>query len=431
MPAQPSQHSILRAFIAKDIARTASIVGTQASPAALANGELVVTDLGLNILDTTTVLTEKKILIVQGRGATEQLHVSLPIAAEDVDAYVGREFLSKVEQVSYIGYNAVTNSGSFSVINDNAYQIRVYLNDQTPSMMHGLYMPIVANYLSDSTATQTEVAVGLYNNLVDSLSRWKQKQILAELVNSSATVTAPAVTATFTPATDVVTFTGASTLAVGDFIRVGTVDTDEVYQVVELLTTPTNAVRINRPFQLSTIVTLTSGNWQRITAADAAAGSFGIRLTGLPRPFVIDSRPYSIVSFQCSLVDMGATPFTTASAAFMGHGTYEQIATIEHASWGAVGQIFNYAEFPPIPRISDSVVGQDYSTLQLNWSKITGETTRTKLAGNISIACPLDGNVANTFDTNITGAVDNSSFVDVLDAWVAANTNFTAQVGEL
>lgn len=427
MPAQPSQHSILRAFIAKDIARTPGIAGQQVSPSLIADGEIVITDLGMNVLTTTTVVTEPKILIVQGRGASNQLHVSLPVSPEDVETYIGREFLPKVEQVSYIGFNAVTGTGSIDVINDNAYQIRIYLNDQTPSQMHGLYMPIVANYLSDATATETEITLGLYNNLVDSLSKWKQKQIIAEMVNSSTTTVAPVSTVTLTPATDIVTFSVAQPIAVGDFIRVGLTVADEVYQVVEVISPTT--VRINRPFQLSTVTTLAPAAWEIITAAAAAAADFGIRLTGLPRPFVIDSRPYSIVSFQCSLVDMGSTPFTTPTAAFMGHGTYEQIATIEHASWGAVGQIFHYKEFPPIPRISDAVVGQNYSTLQLNWGKLTGETTKTRLSGNLTIACPLQNNVQNTFGTNVIGTV--TSFVNVLDAWIVANTNFTAQAGNL
>lgn len=423
MPAQPQHFDILRVFVAKDIARTVS-AGDVASPSTLANGEVVITDLGLNVLDTTTVLAQEDIMIVQGRGSSKGL-LTMKVSVSDLAGYKGKAFEDKVEQVTYLGYDATTNTGAFEAINDNFYQIRTYLNDQTPSPSNGLYMPISADYTSDSSATEPEVVDGLYVSLTNKLAYWTQKQVLAERVSSAAGA-ATTDTVNLYQGSNVVT--GATNIAgaasVGDYIRVGSqsTDTDEVYKITAISGT---TLTLDTAFQNADVNVAI----YRVTAANVLAGDMGIRLTGVARTFALDSRPYSLVSFQTSLVDCGTTPQNTPTKAFMGVGTYEQVATMENASWGSVGQIFNYKVFPPYARQIDAVEDQDYSTLMLNWSKVVGETTRTKMGGQIMIACALDGNVASTFDTNIDGAA--TSVVDVLDAWATSFTNFTAQGANL
>lgn len=426
MPAQPQHFDILRVFVAKDIARTVS-AGDVASPSTLANGEVVITDLGLNVLDTTTVLAQEDIMIVQGRGSSKGL-LTMKVSVSDLVGYKGKAFEDKVEQVTYLGYDATTNTGAFEAINDNFYQIRIYLNDQTPSPSNGLYMPISADYTSDSSATESEVVNGLYVSLVNKLAYWTQKQILAERVLSSGDTGDFGATITATTGSNVVTCTTTAGPSVGDYIRFGTTGTDTAacYKITAITTN--TSFTIDTPYQ-GTTASFTVGNARYIAAATANAGDFGIRLTGVARTFALDSRPYSLVSFQTSLVDCGTTPQNTPTKAFMGVGTYEQVATMENASWGSVGQIFNYKVFPPYARQIDAVEDQDYSTLMLNWSKVVGETTRTKMGGQIMIACALDGNVASTFDTNIDGAA--TSVVDVLDAWATSFTNFTSQGANL
>jgi hypothetical protein len=424
MPAQPAQHDILRVFVAKDIARTAgATAGTLVTPALIANGEVVVTDLGLRILDTTTVLAEDQIMIVQGRGSTKNL-LQVKVDVRDIRGYFGKAFSAKVQQVTYIGYDATTNTGEFDVINDNEYRLQVYMQDQVPSSLAGLFMPIIASYTSDSTATQVEVATNLFKQLVIAKDQWNQKQILPELVCSDAG-SAEADTATVTNGSTVVTLTGTSALVAGDFIRFGTADTDAVYQIESQTSTGTNLV-LTVPYQGADATGVTV---ETINAATAATSDFGIRITGLDHVFEIDTRPYDLTSFQISLIQMGSTPQNTPTKAFLGHGEYEQVATWENASWGAVGQIFHYRTDLPFLREADAVSTQDYSTLTIKTSKLTGETTNFRLSNDIVLCLSLDGNVASTFDTNIAGAV--TSVVNVLDAWVSNLTNFTAQLSSL
>ncbi len=425
MPAQPAQHDILRVLIGKDIARSGgATAGVLVTPSVIASGELVVTDLGLRILDTTTVLAEDQVMLVQGRGSTKNL-LQVKVDIRDIRAYFGKAFSAKVQQVTYVGYDATTNVGAFDVINDNEYRLQVYMQDQVPSSLAGLFMPIIASYESDSTATQVEIVTNLYEQLVIAIWQWNQRQVLAEMVCSDAG-TAEGDTATVTNGSTVVTMTGTTPLVAGDFIRIGGgADTDPVYQIESQTSTGTNLV-LTVPYQGADATGVTV---EVITAATAATSDFGIRLTGLDTIFEIDTRPFSLTSFQLSLITMGDTPQSTPTAPFLGHGEYEQVATWENASWGNVGQVFHYRTSLPFLREADAVSTQDYSSLTLKTSRLVGETTNTKLSNDIVIACSLDGNVASTFDTNFTGAA--TSFVDVLDSWISNLTSFTAQISNL
>lgn len=425
MPAQPAQHDILRVLVAKDIARTAgATAGTLVTPALIANGEIVVTDLGGIILNTTTVLAEDQVMIVQGRGSTKNL-LQVKIDVRDIKGYFGKAFSAKVQQITYVGYDATTNTGSFDVINDNEYRLQIYMQDQTPSSLAGLFMPIIASYDSDATATEVEIATNLYEQLVTAIWQWNQRQVLAELVCSDAG-TAEGDTATVTNGSTVVTLTGTSPLVAGDFIRIGGgADTDAVYQIESQTNTGTNLV-LTVPFQGADASGVTV---EVITAATAATSDFGIRLTGLDRTFEIDTRPFSLTAFQVSLIGMGDTAQNTPTKPFLGHGEYEQVATWENASWGAVGQVFHYRTELPFLREADAVSTQDYSSLTLKTSRLVGETTNFRSSNDIVLALSLDGNVASTFDTNIAGGV--TSVVDVLDAWVSNLTSFNPQISQL
>jgi hypothetical protein len=425
MPAQPAQHDILRVLIAKDIARSAgATAGTLVTPSLIASGETVVTDLGLRILDTTTVLAEDQVMIVQGRGSTKNL-LQVKVDVRDIRGYFGKAYSAKVQQVTYVGYDATTNTGSFDVINDNEYRLQVYMQDQTPSSLAGLFMPIIASYTSDATATEEEVATNLFKQLAIAVAQWNQRQVLVELVSSAAgTATNDAAVALTQYSTTVTAPNIAAASVAGDFIRIASqsTDTDEIYEIESI---SGNDLTLTVPYQDVDA----SATIYRVAAATAAAGDFGIRITGLNHTFEIDTRPYSLTSFQVSMINGGDTPQNTPTKAFLGHGEYEQVATWENASWGAVGQIFHYRTELPFLREADAVSTQDYSTLTFKTSRQVGETTSTKLSNDIVLCLSLDGNVASTFDTNIAGVT--TSLVDVLDAWVSNLTSFTPQISNL
>lgn len=427
MNAQPQINQNYKLFVGADIARTASLVGTAASPSTLASGEIVITDPGNIILDTTSVLTAPAIKIVMGRGATEQLWQSQLFTATDLAAYVGKPYSAKVQQVGYYGYNAVTNAGAFDVINYNYYTIVISFYELLSQEASSLMNPIVVEYLSSATATQEAVVSGLYHQLVLQLGYWSKKPILAEVVSAAAgtavtdTVTMTKGSKTVLLATNIV----AAPAVVGDWIRIGSqsTDTDEVYKIAGISGT---TLTLAEPFQGDTA----SVAVYRVTAAAIAAADLGIRVTGLNQAFVLDSRPAGLVTFQLGLKDGGTTEIKSVQTSpFMGFGTYELVRTDEAASWRDQGMLYTYTEFPPTSLPTNASSTQNYSILNLGIKTLTADSQlgMGKLPANLEIACALDGNVASTFDTNYTGALDGSSCVDVLDAYVSNLTSFTAQ----
>jgi hypothetical protein len=431
MNAQPQINQNYKLFVGADIARTASLVGTAASPSTLASGEIVITDPGNIILDTTSVLTAPAIKIVMGRGATEQLWQSQLFTAADLAAYVGKAYSAKVQQVGYYGYNAVTNAGSFDVINDNYYTVVISFYELLSQEASSLMNPIVVDYLSSATATQTAIVDGLYSQLCLQLSYWSKKPLLAERVSGGArTAPGSASTLTFTKGSKVVTGAAATAVdtpvVVGDYISAGTTDTAGMYKVAVISGT---TITLDVPFQGDTVTVAATGNL-RIASATALAADWGIKITGVNQAFVLDSRPAGLVTFQLGLTNGGSTPIENkAVSPFMGFGTYELVRTDEAASWRDQGMLYTYTEFPPTTLPTNASSTQNYSILNLGIKTPTADSQlgMGKLPANLEIACALDGNVASTFDTNYTGALDGSSCVDVLDAYVINSTSFTAQ----
>lgn len=438
MIAQPQINQNYKLFVGADIARTASLVGTLASPSTLASGEIVITDAGNVILDTTSVLTAPQIKIVMGRGATEQLWQSQLFNASEIAAYVGKPYSAKVQQVGYYGYNAVTNAGAFDVINDNYYTVVISFYELLSQEASALMNPIVVEYLSSSTATEEAIVNGLYHQLVLQLAYWSKKPILAEVVNSNTAqrvdATGGAGNITFTKGSKTVTVSGgvwgASTIA-GAYFTQNSADTGWVYKISSI--TSTTVAVLVEPFQGDT-VTIAFGTARALPAVNAQAADFGIRVTGLNQAFVLDSRPAGLVTFQLGLTNGGSTEIASKVVTpFMGFGTYEIIRTNEATSWRDQGLLYTYTEFPPTTIPTNAVVGQDYSVLNLGIKTLTADSQlgMGKLPANLEIACALEGNVAGDFNTNFEGALDGSSCIDVLDAYMVNIANLTAQGGNL
>jgi hypothetical protein len=430
MIAQPQILDNFKLFAGADVARSAgATAGTVVSPGILAVGEIVITDPSNVILSTATVLTASAIKVVMGRGTTENLWESQLFNFNDISAYTGTPFASKVQQVSYYGYNANTNTGSFQPINNNYYSLVVSFYELVSQEASALMNPIIVDFLSDASATQPEVVNGLYRNLVRQLSYWTRRPILAEMVASAAGQATNDAAAVLTQGSPLVT--NAPNLAttvgiVGDYIRVGSQsnDLDEVYLIAA--TDGVSTLTLATPFQSASVTSLI----HQVLDTDVALGNMGIRVTGLNQPFILDSRPYGLVTFQIGISGGGTTNLSYQVGAFIGHGTYEQMRTLEAASWRNQGQIFVYTEFPPTTVLTDLIAAQNHSTLDLVLRKANRALTNTDFRAQLCLACALDNNVASTFDTSYTAGL-GTGCVDVLDAYVTNFTNLTAQVGNL
>lgn len=430
MIAQPQILDNFKLFAGADVARSAgATAGTVVSPGILAVGEIVITDLSNVILSTATVLTASAIKVVMGRGTTENMWESQLFNFNDISAYTGTPFTSKVQQVSYYGYNADTNTGSFQFINNNYYSLVISFYELVSQEASALMNPLIIDFLSGGSATQPEVVNGLYRNLVRQLSYWTRRPILAEMVASAAGQATNDATAALTQGSPLVT--NAPNLAttvsiVGDYIRVGSQsnDLDEVYLIVA--TDGVSTLTLATPFQSASVTSLI----HQVLDTDVDAGNMGIRVTGINQPFILDSRPYGLVTFQIGISGGGTTNLSYQVGAFIGHGTYEQMRTLEAASWRNQGQIFVYTEFPPTTVLTDLIAAQNHSTLDLVLRKANRALTNTDFRAQLCLACALDNNVASTFDTSYTAGL-GTGCVDVLDAYVTNFTNLTAQVGNL
>lgn len=428
MISQPQILDNFKFFAGADVHRTVGTgVGVVAAPSNLAQGELVITDASNVILDSVSVITiTSPIKIVMGRGAGVPLWESQLFTYRDIQNYTGIAYAPKVQQVSYFGYNGVTNTGSFDPINDNFYTMVISFYELLSQEASSLMNPILVDYLSDATATQAEVANGLYRNLVRQLSYWTRKPILAELINSDPGNIAAAAgsTITWVQGSPIVACTDTTGFAVGDYVRFGTGVDDPVYRITQIVAN--TSFTLAYPAQTSG--TLAQPNWEGITAAAANAANFGIKVSGLNQPFILDSRPVSLVNFQIGLSGGGSTDLSYQVGAFIGHGTYEQMRTLEAASWRNQGQLFTYTEFPPTTVQTDLIAGQNYSTLNLVLSKPNKALTNTDFRQQLCIACALDGNNPHIFKTSYVG---NDGIVSVLDAYVTSFTTFPAQLNNL
>jgi hypothetical protein len=427
MIAQPQILNNFKFFAGADVARSAgATAGTVVSPAILADGEIVITDAGNVILDVASVLTTTSpIKIVMGRGTDNALWESQLFNYNDIRSYKGVEYAAKVQQVSYYGYNGATNSGAFDVINDNYYTVVISFYELVSQEASALFNPIIVDYLSDASATQGEIVNGLYRQLVKQLFYWSKKPILAEMINSeNAAVVAGPGTIVTTQGSKVITATSTAGISVGDYVRLGTGVNDAVYEIESIVVNTSFTVTI--PVQTST--TLLAGAWEAILAAAAAAANFGIKVTGLNQQFILDSRPYGLVTFQIGLSGGGSTNLSYQIGAYMGHGTYEQMRTQEAASWRNQGVIFNYTEFPPISVFTDLISSQNHSTLDIVLEKPVKALNISEFRAQLTLACALDNNVANTFKSSYIGA---TGVVTVLDVYISNYTNLTVQAGNL
>lgn len=424
MQAQPQILDNFKFETALDLTHTIT-AGTIASPSNIAQGEIVVTDLSNVVLDTTTILTVPYFKIVQGRGTGIPWIETKPLSVAQLTAYNIRPYQAKVQEVFYVGYNAVTNTGSFDVINNNYYDLEISFQEIWGQEASSLYIPTGGQYYSDATATEEEIVAGVYKNLVAQLSKFPKQVILAERVASAAGQATNDAGVTIPRISRSAVLPNISAAAsVGDYVRLGAQSTDTlvVYKITAISgTTVTFDTAVQTDF---------TGTVYRVLAADIASGDMGIRLTGLNQVFILDSRPVSLVEFQVGLKNGGATPLVEQVGPFIGNGTYELCRQEEAASWRNQGIMYNYTEFPPTSIPTDLDTTGIYSTLGLSWQNIKYGLTNGEFKGTIMIALELtSAGTPNTYSDNITGST--ISVADVIDAAATNLGTFSSQLGNL
>lgn len=434
-----TQNSIMNLLVAKAVARTGTTALDPAAVSYLVDGEVAVVDIDGTILNSTTVLGKSKVRIVQSQGALLPSIQSPEIEKAGVKTYLGKAYTAPALQVDYIGYNSSTATGDINVINDNGYEIMIH--DINSAAYGSTGVSRFGFYTSDSAATKTEIVDGLVVNLFQNTTRLVRKPFIAERVSSDAgaantiTAGADATHYTFTNGSKFVVGTDSNgvpmlgsdeviaTTVAGDYVRAGTATTVGVYKIVTVIAgtgaTPAGTammLELDVPFQ-GTSATIAIGSTEYITAALFAAGSVGIKLTGLAPVFTSpQSTEYYVNRWSTNLRNFGTTTATNVTLATEGVGTYAAVASLEYFLIGNEG-FLSRNDIPYVSPRASAVSTATYGFITLEWDSVkTGGIFNSQPNSKQLLIAFTDGGNRE----QLTGVV--TSVQTVLNAWLSTFT---------
>jgi hypothetical protein len=159
----------------------------------------------------------------------------------------------------------------------------------------------------------------------------------------------------------------ASTMAVGDVIRIGGATVASPVYVITAITIPagqaTATITLNMPYQ-GTSGTVVAGNVGVMSAITA----WGIKLTGLPLTYTAKGlRPYKKVFYNLATVGFTSTLITASTRMTYGQGVWQQVSDLEWFALGGDG-IRNYMWHPIPEGRTDVVSGTNYNTITLEFT---------------------------------------------------------------
>lgn len=335
---------------------------------ALADGEIgIFTPAGVKLTEAAAASTDRFILAV-GRG-TGVAPLQTPVINKNKVTSKGKKVtVAATEQVDYIGYN--TSSGAIEVNNSSIYRVRLDIKEAITQNHGGVYVKDMV-YKSDASATQVEIANGLIASAIANFSREADKAIKFERVTSS-TVTA-ATTGTLavvngskyvTAATDIDNSATTPTMVVGDYLVISGI----AYKVVGVNVGGAQVAELDIPYQGATDAAIADASVGFITAANAAAGNWGIKMTGVELGFTVGKLSYRKMRWVTTLNTdaFGATPITKSATATLGSGVYEQIAELEWFVNGNNGEFLRMGEPNLFSRVS-LVADEPYDLITINF----------------------------------------------------------------
>lgn len=339
-----SQNNHQLVFVGKDVAKTTTTI------AALNDGEIALFTPGGTMYTEATADAGDVFGIYLGRAAALGPLRSPFFSKADVKKVTRKAYSAPTAQVDYIGYN--TSTGSIAVLNNTVYRATMQI-DGSPETEHGgIYIKDMV-YESDSAATQAEIADGLFANAVANFSRDAEPVIGFEMTMAAGSDLALGTgvnNVTFTNgsktvlADDIDDATTNAAFAVGDYIRIGTAATDEVYRITAIDATA-NTATLSVPFQ-GTTQTIADTGLKRIAAASAATVACGLKLTANTLAFTVGKLRDKQARWELSLDadSFTTTTLTNSASAAPGNGTYRQVAELEWFANGNNGEMFRMGE---------------------------------------------------------------------------------------
>ena len=381
--------------------------GVVVTSANLGNGAVVLANEGLVRLSAaafTALSATDKFMLIQGKGTSSPLMKS-PVITKGAYATSIQKHLPAVQQISTIGYNGT--AGSLPSANDTSYFIKLQKND-SDAANRSQPASLFAQFKTDATATQEELALGLVENgIVNMIDEPANRYLTFSALcdEAGAAVTGTAVNLIWTKGSrevvgDAVNTTITNVVA-GDVIKVATATTSSIYKVKSVTaataTTPYK-ITLTYAFQEETVTVARATNF-RILAAASILAECGVRVTGNVADFDVNAfRDYYANRFTATFSDED-TLVTSVQGARNGSGMWQQVAMDEYMSYGFEGQN-GMIGVPPtmrdqavkIPGVSGATdVLSRYSTLNISWTEtITGLVSQSGAQGNVVLYTNLD-----------------------------------------
>jgi len=385
---------------------------------ALAEGEVGVFSLAgtrLIVGDTNTQFT-----IAVGGASSKPFFISDVITVANVKSIVAKAGAAPVEQQDAIGFDGAANSGSITLTNSNLYMVAVYVQEYLTSSTDGRTIKHF-QYNSDALATEEEVADGLLKSAIHNFQKEAEDYVGFEMMmatTNDVAVGTGVLLVTFTNGSKTISCTGAiddgtgsAAFVVGDYIRLGSAATDEVYKIMSLDTTAETAV-LNVPFQGATQI-IDDALLRRINVLSAACG---ILMTGKPLSNVIGKEFYKKARWELSLTNFSTTTVARKANADKGSGSYEEMSQQEHFMEGFKGEYHRMGEpgiYPAARKttlLDDAGVRTYYDLTTITWE----DTNVVGFTGNVSpkaliIASPETGTDNPGTEMATTSYMDNAA----------------------
>jgi len=294
-----------------------------------------------------------------------------------------QQYVAAVQQITRIGFNGTTGSLP-TTTSETSFYIKIRKNDNDAanrSQPNSLF----AQFKTDATGSQEELAFGLVKNGVQNMSTQPVSNNgylrFEALCDEAGATDGTATTISIDYGSKTGTLNaGATTFVVGDLLRIGGgAVTDPVYKITALAGT---TVTLDIAYQGASGTGITI---EYITAALAAAAEFGVQLRGVASDFSVEAlRNYYSNRFTATFSD-ASTLNTHIQGANDGSGTWQQVAMDEYMSMGNQGEN-SMIGVPPVPRTASVVTDGEYDAIMITVKEdINGLVTAEKADANILI----------------------------------------------
>jgi len=378
-------------------------------------GEIgIFTPAGVRLTEATAATAKQFIIVKKTSGG-------IPLVTDTIDKTTikfakATLYTASQEQITTIGYNGT--SGSLQAINDNKYHVRISLRQGLTSNHGGLYLKH-GYYTSDATATEFEVAKNLLLDLSNEFSKEADRPVIATMLCNNAGAAlgvGPSTLSVNYGSRYILASDTTHTLVAGDVVRIGGTATTTPVYVVKSVSGAT--IELESRY-LGASATGVAG--EVITAALAAAASFGIVLTGAAAGYRVGrlDQDLSVNSFDVTLENFGTSTFGLTQQAKPGTGTEKQIKALEFFLQGNEGDYLRLGE-PNIfaPRAEASGV---YDMIDIFVEEIyTGSMVASPIRKHYTLAIPQA-----TPNYALTGTADDITDVLEVLAFGSVNGNLT------